>query len=110
MRRNPFKVAMEADKKAGRGQNLLHQKLAAKEQEVRQTSDKLRAADRQIKSEILLWGVITPPSPAAQRGQEYVTHVQTLLSCACHDRNTNFVRSSSFLRHLLITTLQAEGR
>lgn len=75
MRRNPFKVAMEADKKAGRGQNLLHQKLAAKEQEVRQTSDKLRAADRQIKSEILLQIGITPPGPAEQRGQEYVTHL-----------------------------------
>ena len=33
--RNPFKVAMEADRKA-KGQNLLHQKLAAREQEVRQ--------------------------------------------------------------------------
>lgn len=50
--RNPFKVAIEAEKKAGKGQNILHQKLAAREQEVRQVSDKLRAADRQIKSKL----------------------------------------------------------
>ena len=41
---------MEADKKAaGSSQNLLQRKLVAKEQEVKQINDKLRAADRQIK-------------------------------------------------------------